>query len=172
MKQIFKYLSIITMLSIMVIPFLVAIGFVVKQQIIAHKMFEKLEQNTEKTYQYTIQEISWIKEGKELMIQGKMFDVKRFEIKGNNIEITGLFDEEEDALQQQFLLLLQPGKHTTTPLQALIIISIFSPLFLEPNTIEIPVNYAVIKNNFPINYKENSIRKNYPINIPPPKVNC
>jgi len=172
MKQIFKYLSIITMLSIMVIPFLVAIGFVVKQQIITHKMFEKLEQNTEKTYQYTIQEISWIKEGKELMMQGKMFDVKRFEIKGNNIEITGLFDEEEDALQQRFLLLLQPIKHTPAPLQELIIISIFSPLFLEQNTIEISVIYAVIKNNFPINYKENSIRKNYPINILPPKVYC
>jgi len=156
----------------MVIPFLVAIGFVVKQQIITHKMFEKLEQNTEKTHQYTIQEISWIKEGKELMMQGKMFDLKRFEIKGNNIEITGLFDEEEDALQQRFLLLLQPIKHTPAPLQELIIISIFSPLFLEQNTIEISVIYAVIKNNFPINYKENSIRKNYPINILPPKVYC
>ena len=172
MKQIFKYLSIVTMLSIIAIPFLVAIGFVVKQQIIAHKMFEKLEQSAEKTYQYTIQEISWIKEGKELMIQGKMFDVKRFKIKENSIEITGLFDEEEDALQQRFLLLLQPKKNTPTPLQTLIIISIFSPLFLELNTIEIPVNYTVVKNNFSINYKENSIRKNFPINIPPPKVYC
>lgn len=172
MKQIFKYLSVVTMLSIIAIPFLVAIGFVVKQQIIAHKMFEKLEQSAEKTYQYTLQEISWIKEGKELMIQGKMFDVKHFKIKENSIEITGLFDEEEDALQQQFLLLSQSKKNTPTPLQTLIIISIFSPLFLELNTIEIPVIYTVVKNNFSINYTENSIRKNFPINIPPPKVYC
>ena len=47
-------------------------------------MFEKLEQSAEKTYQYTLQEISWIKEGKELMIQGKMFDVKHFKIKENS----------------------------------------------------------------------------------------
>jgi hypothetical protein len=169
MKQSFKFLSLITMLSIMVIPLCLAIGFLVKQQIIAHKMFEKLEQSAKITYQFSIQEISWIKEGKELLIKGKMFDVKHFEMKGNIIEITGIFDEEEDALQNQFSIFINPVKNTPTPLQTSLIKSIFAPVFFETNTKEITGIYSIaIKKNL-FNYKENSVQKNYPINIPPPK---
>jgi hypothetical protein len=170
MKQPFKFLSLITMLSIMAIPLCLAIDFLVKQQRIAHEMFEKMEQGAQKTYQFSIQDISWIKEGKELLIKGKMFDVKHFKIKGNSIEVTGIFDEEEDALQHQFSLLINPVKNTPTPLQTILIKSIFAPVFFESNTIEPPGIYTVAIQKTSFNYKESSTKKNYPVNIPPPKV--
>lgn len=172
MKQPFKFLSLITILGIMAIPLCLAIAFLLKQQIVAHQAFEKLENSASKTYQFSLAYIHWVKEGKELLVNGKMFDVKHSKITGNNIEITGIFDEEEDALQQQFYLLFNPVQRIPTPLQNFLIKSIFTPIFIEQNYFYSSCFSSFVIESIVFNYKENSIYKSYPINIPPPKTFC
>ena len=47
-------------------------------------------------------ELQWVRSGKEIMVEGKLFDVKSISYKEDGTAvITGLFDEEETALVQQ-----------------------------------------------------------------------
>lgn len=67
---------------------------------------ERLEKGSVETMVIKTNQIHWEKKGKEISINGKMFDVKSFHINGNNITVTGMYDEKETAinklLSQQF----------------------------------------------------------------------
>ncbi|HYK45093.1 MAG TPA: hypothetical protein VEV83_07990 [Parafilimonas sp.] len=45
--------------------------------------------------------VTWTKTGKEALVNGKMFDVNQFTAVNGQIELVGLFDEDEDILMSQ-----------------------------------------------------------------------
>ncbi len=47
-------------------------------------------------------EIHWVKEGKEIWVQGKMFDIKSTEHKKGMTIFHGLYDDDETALKKNF----------------------------------------------------------------------
>lgn len=59
---------------------------------------EKMEYGILHTIRLKHNEFAWIKPGKEIVISGRMFDVKNQITKGDETEFIGLFDEEETAL--------------------------------------------------------------------------
>ena len=80
-------------------PLLYTIGWQVKQQTIRHRMHEALEYTLTHTLTLTPPELSWAIEGKELLINGRLFDVKEINPCANGtLEIKGLFDDEETQL--------------------------------------------------------------------------
>jgi hypothetical protein len=85
-----------------VAPLLFTIFIVIKQQVIHHKMEQQLESKMLHTIALAESDIHWLKEGKEMLINGRMFDVKTFKNSGiDKVVITGLFDEEETLLVNQ-----------------------------------------------------------------------
>jgi hypothetical protein len=68
------------------------------QQWIRWEKIEELENS--KLIQVTVSRssINWIKEEKELLIGGKLFDVKSIIEKDGQIILTGLYDQEETAI--------------------------------------------------------------------------
>jgi hypothetical protein len=83
------------------IPFVFILFLHVKQQAIRHKMKENLEQQLLQTITLSEDEVQWIKPGKEILVAGKMFDVKSFYSENGQYKFTGLFDQEETALVNQ-----------------------------------------------------------------------
>lgn len=79
-----------------------ALHFLVRQQLARHQMKEELEKRSLQTITLNKDEISWVRKNKEAVIQGRLFDVKQLQIKGSHIELTGLFDDAEEAIQQAF----------------------------------------------------------------------
>ena len=79
---------------------------------------EKLEHEMLITFTFSQQQIKWVIPGKELLVNGKLFDVKKYIEKNNCIEITGLFDKEEQALKESYVKLLQ-DKSDTIPFKKL-----------------------------------------------------
>ncbi len=65
---------------------------------IRHEMKEKLEQQLLQTVTLSENEVQWVKPGKEILVEGKMFDVKSFSSEKGQYRFTGLFDHEETAL--------------------------------------------------------------------------
>lgn len=63
-------------------------------------MKEKMEQAELHTIALADNEIQWAKAGKEIWVQGKMFDIKSIEHKDGITIFKGLFDEEETILKQ------------------------------------------------------------------------
>lgn len=131
-------------------------------------MEERLEQNISH-HSITIadNEVIWIKEGKEIWVSGKMFDIKKAESKNGLTTFTGLFDDDETFLKKQLAESWQkksPGDNKTL---SQFIVSLQNVFYEDP---DIKVAYQDEVNHFtlfgncdlPINFKL--------ILTPPPRV--
>lgn len=64
-------------------------------------MEERLELEQLETIRIPVNQIRWYEEGKELIIDGEMFDVKKLKIHLDTAIITGLFDAKEKEINAQ-----------------------------------------------------------------------
>jgi hypothetical protein len=90
-------------------PLIYICSFQVKQLIIQSEALEKLK--TESLQEITISkdDVRWIKNGKELILDNRLFDVERFQQVNDSLILFGLFDEEETRLSEQLNHALQKG---------------------------------------------------------------
>ena len=82
-------------------PFLYGIYLQTSQVIIQHKMREEIEKKNLVTITVNITDVKWTREGEEAFINGDLFDVEKYSINKNKIQLTGLFDKAEDKLVSQ-----------------------------------------------------------------------
>lgn len=82
-------------------PVLFLISFCLQQQSVRHQMKERMELQHLHTITLANDDIHWIKEGKEIWVNGKMFDIKLIEPLNGMTRFSGLFDEEETLLATQ-----------------------------------------------------------------------
>jgi hypothetical protein len=64
-------------------------------------MKEKLEKEMLVSLTIDSRELHWVKKGKEILIDGRMFDIKTFHFDGKAYKINGLFDDDETALDKK-----------------------------------------------------------------------
>src|SRR5258706_11320754 len=83
------------------IPVSYCIYFFAKQQLIRHRMAEALEQNGLHTITTTIDNVTWVNFGNEVLIDGHLFDIESYKQTGKDLQLTGLYDTEEDDLNNQ-----------------------------------------------------------------------
>jgi ASC-1-like (ASCH) protein len=82
-------------------------------------MKQRLESKMLHTVTLAENNVQWIKEGKEILVNGRMFDVKRSEHSGNDkIIFTGLYDDEETLLVNQVKKNQQNDSNTGSKLLA------------------------------------------------------
>lgn len=74
-------------------------------------MKEQLEQQSLQTIRIPEKNVSWIQKGKELIVDGKLFDVKSYKNNGVYVEVTGLYDEMELSLQHRLIFSQNPEKN-------------------------------------------------------------
>ena len=89
------------MLVAVVAPLLCSSSFFFRQKYIIYKMKERLEQGSIKTVSVDVVSIRWVRKNKEVLIAGKLFDVKSFCVEGDKINLTGLYDSDEDSLKEE-----------------------------------------------------------------------
>lgn len=73
----------------------------IRQHHIRDRMKEELEKQLLHTITVSNEDIHWVKKGKELLINGRMFDVKNAEQKTGSTTFKGLYDDEETFLINQ-----------------------------------------------------------------------
>lgn len=83
------------------IPFALVLIFHIQQQAVRYEMKEKLEEQVLQTITVSEKNVQWVKKNKEILFNGKMFDVKSFSIENGLFKFTGLYDDEETALNEQ-----------------------------------------------------------------------
>ena len=83
-------------------PLLFTLLFLFRQQLIRHEMKEKLEEEMLHTIKVPEAEVQWVRSKKEIRLGDKMFDVKSFYVRNGEYVFTGLYDEEETALNNYF----------------------------------------------------------------------
>lgn len=83
-------------------PVVFTLLFLYKQQLIRHEMKEKLEEEMLHTIIVPVAEVQWVKYKKEIRFQDKMFDIESITVKNGQYIFTGLYDDEETALNNYF----------------------------------------------------------------------
>ncbi|MGQ0740471.1 MAG: hypothetical protein ACT4OJ_15585 [Bacteroidota bacterium] len=102
MSILLKKIAASFMLAIVLAPLGYAFVFHARQQSIRHRMKEQLEEKMIHTIVLAEKDVKWFKPGKEIVVEGKMFDVKSVIHRNDGtVTFTGLFDEEETLLVKQ-----------------------------------------------------------------------
>src|SRR5678816_1089658 len=82
-------------------PFALPVYFLAQQKIIQFNIHEALEKGLLQTIKVHQADISWVKQDEEILLNGKLFDIKHFTRSGNYLTVTGIFDGKEDELNYQ-----------------------------------------------------------------------
>lgn len=152
-----KQLTGYVMVLVLAAPLLFSIVFLLKQRSVQMDMRDKLEKISLQTISVEANRIVWIKQDKEIMIDGKLFDIKSAEIKGNTIVFRGLFDKDEDAIKNKLTTLAGQNHKDSQSQKASLLLLLLSPLYNKEET----TSFAFIK--YSINKKFPSYTEGIPM---------
>ena len=88
------------------ISMLISLALVGSQFIVRLQMKEKLERENLVSVRLNRHTLVWADEGKELLLNGRLFDVVSMENFGETTVVSGLFDEQETGIRRQLDYLL------------------------------------------------------------------
>ena len=100
--KILKKNIVLFLLLIASIPTLLAILFDANRIYIREKMKTKLEKEFLITIHIPFKDVQWVKKNKEILFEGRLFDIKSIRSNGDLYIMTGLFDDDETALVNNF----------------------------------------------------------------------
>ncbi|MDN3654947.1 hypothetical protein QWZ08_04860 [Ferruginibacter paludis] len=114
-------------------PMIASLWLLAWQQLIQWQMMEELESASFTTVVLNKSAIHWIRAGKEMEINGSLFDVENMSTIGDSCIVKGLFDEKEEALLKTIKKSQQESPYNT-PIHLLVSKSLSLFLFTEYKT--------------------------------------
>ena len=132
-----KQFTAFAMLLLVALPVFLSVGIFIKQQLVQHQRKERFKTELLETFTIKAEKVDWVKVGKEIRVDGKLFDVKSFKITGNNIVFTGFFDDKEDKLVQQIVKLEKQKNQSENPLGQSVIKFLFFSVYYPNNNFTI-----------------------------------
>ncbi len=157
------------MLLFVAAPFFLFVVFGVKQKIIQHQMLEQLESASLQTITINKVDITWVKKNKEIIVNGKLFDVKSYTVAGDKIILTGLYDDDEDKLKKEFANLMHQKKNEPAPLEQLVLKFILIAVINQNQQTNVFTCNQNTKLVYPF-HSEVAVYQSVPVTNPPPNV--
>jgi len=163
-----KQLTGFVLLLLVALPLFLSVGLYIKQQLVQHQREQRLKTALLETVTVKAEKIDWVEVGKEIRVDGKLFDVKSFKISGNHIVLTGFFDHKEEKIVKHIGNIEQQKSKSDSPLNQLAVKFLFLPYYKEITTFYFQNNWQNIVSRF-AKYKESISNMAYPAVAPPPK---
>lgn len=113
------------------VPLFFSAGFFIQQQVVRHQMKQELNEKLLQTVSLPADKAVWLNEKKELIIDGRLFDVASWQISNNELTATGLFDEDEDKLNKKLQQLIGQNNDSPSPLNELMADFFSLPFYSE-----------------------------------------
>ena len=85
-------------LAVTALPYCVLLLFLLRQQYVRYRMREALEEGHLQTVIIQAGAGHWIKGGKEILVNGRLFDVEEKRCEEDRLVLRGMYDEAETAL--------------------------------------------------------------------------
>lgn len=98
-----RHILLIALCVISALPMCLSAFFLGGRILVRVTMLEKLETEETVVLQIPTHGLHWYKKNHELIIDGRMFDVKSIRSTGQGYEVTGLFDDDETELFDQLV---------------------------------------------------------------------
>jgi hypothetical protein len=93
------------------LPMFLSAGFLGGRTVLRHAMQQKLASQELVSLEIPGTALVWMEEGKELLIEGRMFDVRSIRYAGDRCLLTGLFDDDETELYEQLVRAQEGQRH-------------------------------------------------------------
>ncbi|MFM6926174.1 MAG: hypothetical protein ACKOU7_11780 [Ferruginibacter sp.] len=163
-----KQLVAFGLLLLVALPLFFTLGIYISQQLVQYQREERFKTELLEVVTVKTNEVSWVKLGKEIQVDGRLFDVKSFKVTGSNIIFTGFFDSKEDKLANHIRKIEQQKNDSGNPLNQVAVKFLFLPNYKESAVVLTENNWQFIKKQFPV-YAESTAIMPYPAVAPPPK---
>ena len=164
-----KTISAIGMLILLSLPGFLIVHYQLMQLHTQHQMEEKLEKEHIQIVHIPVNEIQWHKKDKEIIINGKLFDIKSITLLNGVAECKGLFDEKETSIKEM-ITQLQRQQEKDNPLN-ISTAKFFSLVFYKEDCLPYSLPYCPFppsvynsRDNYPLIYS------NLSTPAPPPKI--
>lgn len=112
-QKISRYVSGIPLLLAFLAPYVMVFSFFMQQSAIRRSLKERFERTHLVRLHLAPHEFEWVKKGKEISVNRRMFDIKKMEMHENGTTFYGIFDDEETALVDNWLNTLQKERRNT-----------------------------------------------------------
>jgi hypothetical protein len=139
-----KIITAFVLLLILAIPLFFSVSVLIKQHIVQYQRNENFRKEILQTITISSTAVYWINPGKEILFNGKLFDVKSYIKKGNSLYLTGFFDEKEDKLVKQIVKLALQENQSGTPFNKPAIKFLFFPAYVIQHEINAELNWKNI----------------------------
>jgi hypothetical protein len=142
MKANRKYIASFFLVACIGLPGILFLFYKTKQAFIRHEMEEKLEKLHLQTIQIPVEKIVWYKTNKEIVVEGRLFDIKTLTIENGIASFTGLFDDKESDIKDLLSALekKQQGNNDKN-----LVAKFVSLLFYQDNNRELVLQYPDCK---------------------------
>lgn len=166
MSRFKQILIALVLLLITSIPCLLFVYYQSAQWYIRHEMEEKLENEQLQTIVVPVSEVNWYKKNKEIIVGGKLFDVKSVVYHDGMARFTGLYDDQETNIKAQLENLESKDDENAKNQSAINLISIL--LFKEED-----LNSSWLLNHLSVQHidysKNHLLSQDISTPAPPPK---
>ena len=127
---------------------LCTVAYLAAVEINAYQMEEKLEQSSLETVLIDTDQLVWVEKEREVLISGKLFDVKSSKIIDGKILLTGLFDTTEDAITKKITALQNNKNDSSSPVFSMLT-KLLCPAILEPYNLNFITDILPGNDKFP-----------------------
>ena len=155
-------------ISLIAIPLLFSMYFFISQRLVRYSMNEALEKDALHTITTTADKIIWVSVGREILVNGHLFDVEFYTRVGNVIYLTGLYDTEEDDLNKR-LNIMEQQKSKDDPNNILLISFLFQTFFTSINAVFYKQAECTAMNKPKFSITEDLYFTPLAVLLPPPK---
>lgn len=146
---------------------LYSVAYLAAVKINAYQMEEKLEQSSLETVLIDTGKLVWVEKGREVLISGKLFDVKSLKIIDGKILLTGLFDTAEDAIAKKITALQNNKNDSSFPVFSMLA-KLLCPAILQPYNSNFIIDILPGNNKFPAVLCVKYIEPLISVTTPPP----
>lgn len=124
-----KKITAFLLVLLLAIPLIFSVVLTVQQKVLQVSSRFKFDKEIIQTISVHKKDINWVKKGKEILIDGKYFDVKSFKTRGDDLLLTGYYDHKEDNLVGKIKRLFQQKDKSESPVNQTAVKFIFFPAF-------------------------------------------
>jgi hypothetical protein len=130
---------------------------------------ERFSTETLQTITIAKENLHWVKKGKEIIIDGKYFDVKSYTTDGDKIMLTGFYDNPEDKLVTHIKNLVEQKNGADSPINQAAVKYFFFPIFTNQSDIDFEQHWKLTASAF-YSFAEDIPETNITSFSPPPEL--
>jgi hypothetical protein len=161
--KLLKYITTFVLLSAFLLALIMPAVLQLQRRYVQWEMMEALEEKELITIIVDADSIQWIETGKECLIDGELFDVKKHEQQEEKLTLTGLFDIKEKEIKASIAKQTEHQQNNQSKQIVKLLLLLATP-FIETST-DIPLNETSLSKQL---YKHSCYLSPFTGNCTPP----